>query len=192
MPGQVENDASILRGSPVVRSNLELLRRVRERRPDAFILYRPHPDVVAGNRPGHVELKDLGMVDAVAESGSIAAAIMAADEIHTMTSQAGFEALLLERKVYTYGMPFYASWGLTEDLLTCPRRTRRLTLDELVAGALLLYPRYIDPVTSLPATAELVVDRIVSMPPPSAGRRGLLRQLRRLVRALDFGFRQAF
>ena len=41
-------------------------------------------------------------------------------------------------------MPFYAGWGLTVDHLTCPRRQRQLSVNELVAGVLLIYSRYID------------------------------------------------
>ncbi|KGI55585.1 hypothetical protein LR59_11305, partial [Campylobacter sp. MIT 97-5078] len=40
--------------------------------------------------------------------------------------------------------PFYAGWGLTTDKLICARRKRKLTLEELVAGTLLIYPRYIN------------------------------------------------
>ena len=61
-----------------------------------------------------------------------------------MTSLTGFEALMRGKRVVTYGMPFYAGWGLTRDCLKLPRRSRRLTLNELVAGALITYPRYYD------------------------------------------------
>ena len=37
---------------------------------------------------------------------------------------------------------------------------RRLSLEQLVAGALILYPRYLDPVTRLPCTPELLVERM--------------------------------
>jgi capsular polysaccharide export protein len=61
-----------------------------------------------------------------------------------MTSLAGFEALLHQKRVITYGLPFYAGWGLTQDRHAIHRRGRKLALDELVAAALILYPRYID------------------------------------------------
>ena len=61
-----------------------------------------------------------------------------------MTSLVGFEALLRGLPVVTYGQPFYAGWGLTRDHAPLARRTRRLSLDELVAGALLRYPRYVN------------------------------------------------
>ncbi len=62
-----------------------------------------------------------------------------------MTSLVGFEALMRGVKVFTYGLPFYAGWGLSEDAHICERRQRVLSIDELTAATLLLYPRYIDP-----------------------------------------------
>lgn len=155
VPGQVETDASIALGSPNVRSNLELLKRVRQHCPDAFIIYKPHPDVVGGGRYGDVdathaadycdlELSDTGMpviLDFV-------------DEVHTMCSLTGFEALLRGISVVTHGMPFYAGWGLTRDYLSCARRTRKLSLDELVAGTLLCYPTYVDAASGDHVNAE--------------------------------------
>ena len=46
--GQVESDASIHYGAPGVRSNRALLAAVREAEPEAYLVYKPHPDVVAG------------------------------------------------------------------------------------------------------------------------------------------------
>ena len=80
---------------------------------------------------------------------------------HVNTSLAGFEALLRGKKVTTFGVPFYAGWGLTDDLGPVPaRRTARRSLDELVAATLLMYPRYLDPVTGLPCPAEIIVARL--------------------------------
>jgi len=76
---------------------------------------------------------------------SIDSCIAVSDEVHTLTSGAGFDALIRGKKVYTYGMPFYAGWGLTVDYRECERRTRVLSLDELVCATLILYPRYISP-----------------------------------------------
>jgi capsular polysaccharide export protein len=161
VPGQVEDDRSILAGSPAVRTNLDLLKRVRAVAPDAFILYKPHPDVEGGHRRGAVpESEALAAADAVMRGTSTAALLPEIDEVHTMTSLVGFEALLRGKAVTAYGMPFYAGWGLTADLLPAERRARRLSLDELVAGALILYPLYVDPLTGLPCTPELVVERL--------------------------------
>jgi hypothetical protein len=65
--------------------------------------------------------------------------------------------------VVCHGTPFYAGWGLTRDLAPVPdRRGRALSLDALVAGVLILYPRYLDPVTGLPCPPEVLVDRMAS------------------------------
>jgi capsular polysaccharide export protein len=89
----------------------------------------------------------------------IATILAEIDEVHVLTSLTGFEALLRGLKVVVYGRPFYAGWGLTEDV-TAIDRGRRLSLEELVAGALILYPRYLDPVTRLPCAPELLVERM--------------------------------
>ena len=80
-----------------------------------------------------------------------------ADGLATMTSLAGFEALLRGKPVWTFGRPFYAGWGLTNDALEFTRRSRRLSIDQLVAGALIVYPIYIHPPTGLPCEAEDLV-----------------------------------
>ncbi len=146
VPGQVEDDASIRYGSPEIYKNLDLLKKVRELNPDAYIIYKPHPDVVSGNRTGRITAEDSARyADQVAAEYDIIACLKAADEVHTMTSLSGFEALLRGKTVHCYGLPFYAGWGLTQDYLNIPRRKRRLALWELIAGTLIYYPDYVCP-----------------------------------------------
>ena len=160
VPGQVEDDLSILHGAGVVRTNLDLLASVRAAAPDAFIVYKPHPDVLAGHRRGMVPDREARrFADLVVSGGSTPALLVEVDELHTMTSLAGFEALLRGCRVVVYGRPFYAGWGLTTDLMPLDRG-RRLTLDELVAGVLILYPRYLDPLTRLPCGPEVIIERL--------------------------------
>jgi capsular polysaccharide export protein len=164
VPGQVEDDRAVAAGGCGLESNIELLKRVRERAPDAFILYKPHPDVLAGHRRGAIrERRCLDYADEIVGELPISPLIAMADEIHVNTSLAGFEALLRGKHVTTHGVPFYAGWGLTHDLGPVPaRRTRRRTIDELTAAALLIYPRYLDPVTGLPCPAEIAVARLTA------------------------------
>jgi capsular polysaccharide export protein len=167
--GQVENDKSIEKGCEGVRTNLGLLQAARAAHPDAFIVYKPHPDAEAGNRPGGMSDKAaLGFADAVARDAGIDACLKAADGLACMTSLAGFEALLRGKPVWTWGRPFYAGWGLTADALDFPRRTRRLSLDELVAGTLIVYPLYVDPESGLPCGPETVVEALAGGPPRRA------------------------
>ena len=162
--GQVEDDRSVQYGSADVRSNLELLTRVRATNPEAWIIYRPHPDVEAGHRRGAIpDQVCREIANSIKASEPISALIAIADEVHVMTSLAGFEALMQGKRVTTHGTPFFAGWGLTHDLANIPaRRGRTLSLDELVAAVLLRYPRYLDPVTNLPCTAEVLIMRLLS------------------------------
>ncbi len=147
VPGQVEDDASIRFGAAGM-TNLELLKQARTNRPNAYIVYKPHPDILVGNRIGQIkEQEALLYCDRIVTEVGIDSVLAHADEVHTMTSLVGFEALIRGIKVFTYGLPFYAGWGLSEDKYICERRSRRLSIDELVAGAYLLYPLYLHPQT---------------------------------------------
>ncbi|MBQ7738730.1 MAG: capsular polysaccharide biosynthesis protein [Desulfovibrionaceae bacterium] len=145
VPGQVEDDASVRLGGLGIHSNLQLLEAVRAKAKDAYIIYKEHPDVVSGNRCGQVPRKDLArLANCVVRTTPIEYVLSKVQEVHTLTSLTGFEALLRGLKVYTYGGPFYAGFGLTVDLQTFPRRRPLPSLEHLIAGALLVYPRYYD------------------------------------------------
>ncbi|WP_173272538.1 capsular polysaccharide biosynthesis protein [Thiosulfatimonas sediminis] len=156
VPGQVEDDASIRFGAPGM-TNLKLLQAVRKNCPDDYIVYKPHPDVLVGNRTGRIDQQEaLVSCNQIVTEVSIDSVLEQAHEVHTLTSLVGFEALMRGKKVVTYGKPFYAGWGLTEDLQPCESRQRRLSLNELLAGVLLLYPRYINPKTHSACELEVV------------------------------------
>lgn len=159
--GQVENDRSILLGCETIRTNAALIAAARAARPDAFLIWRAHPDVTTGNRPGAVSPEDLKAVDAVADDLGIAACLDACDTVATMTSLAGFEALMRGKPVLTFGRPFYAGWGLSEDALTIPRRTARPSLAALIHAALIAYPLYVTP-EGWPCEAEDLVERLTA------------------------------
>lgn len=143
--GQVESDASLRYGGDKITSNALLVQAVRRLNPDAWIAYKPHPDVLAGNRKGKISDDILGRtVDRVIIDTDIVDCIDAVDELHTMTSLSGFEALIRGKTVKTYGSPFYAGWGLTTDLVSTPRRTKARSLEELVYYTLIVYPTYMD------------------------------------------------
>jgi capsular polysaccharide export protein len=159
--GQVEDDASVRLGGGEVRGNLDLVRAVREAEPHAFIAFKPHPDVVALNRDGGRDMAQIvGIADTVWTGVNIHDCLALADGVHVMTSLAGFEALLRGLPVTCWGGPFYAGWGLTDDRMRITRRDRRLTLDQLVAGVLMLYPRYYDWKSRTVCDCEAIVGRL--------------------------------
>lgn len=170
VPGQVADDAAVRRtisASIDLTSdniNLELLRTVRRRHPRAHIVYKPHPDVAHGLRPGHIAPHELGtVVDVVAAEADILDLIGACDRIETLSSLTGFEALIRGKPVTVHGAPFYAGWGLTEDLTRLSGRGRRRTLPELVYLSLVHYCRAVDPESLQPLTCERLIERLAEM-----------------------------
>ncbi len=172
VPGQVESDASVRFAAPAVRGNIELLSAVRRANPDAYIVYKPHPDVTAGLRArGRDEQQAPDWCDELITDVPMALLLERVDEVHVLTSLAGFEALLWGKQVVCYGLPFYAGWGLTRDVLSIARRTRGLQLDELVAAALILYPLYVSRASGARIGPEQALDELLawrsSSTPPS-------------------------
>jgi capsular polysaccharide export protein len=157
--GQVEDDQSLLYGCERIMANAELIRLAADENPDAQIIYKPHPDVLAGLRK---EIWDTIQLSHLAEilqvPLTLGDALHDVDRVYTLTSLAGFEALINGVPVTTVGAPFYSGWGLTDARQKTGRRTRNLTLEEVFAGAYLLYPKYIDPETSRESTLSEVIE----------------------------------
>ncbi|MDF7808291.1 hypothetical protein P4E94_12630 [Pontiellaceae bacterium B12219] len=182
VPGQVENDASIRFGAPPESTNLGLLKAVRATNPEAYVVYKPHPDVVAGLRlKGKGEDEVLQWCDEIITAGDAVQLFDQVDEVHTLTSLTGFEALLRGIPVTCHGNPFYAGWGLTTDIDPIKRRTRKLNLDELVAGALILYPTYVSRTTDAFTSPERAVEELVDWRAEGPSRMPLWRRVRRKI-----------
>jgi capsular polysaccharide export protein len=192
VPGQVADDASIRLGTRAIGTADALLREVRRLRPGAFVVYKPHPDVLSGNRNGLIDAQQLA--DIVDTEADLLSLVDAADEVHTLSSLAGFDALLRGKAVFTYGLPFYAGWGLTHDALApVPWRHRTLTLDMLCAGVLLRYPLYFDWDTRLFTTPEAVVEQLAPQAarPLEKVRGNRMRPLLKAIRWARNGMRHA-
>ncbi|HMO07145.1 MAG TPA: capsular polysaccharide biosynthesis protein, partial [Paracoccaceae bacterium] len=137
-------------------------------------------DVVAGLPPGAAPPAALGpLADPVVPRAHPPALIDACDEVITITSTLGFEALIRGKPVTCLGAPFYAGWGLTTDLSPLPDRRRRApdghplprpTRAALVHAALVAYPRYLDPVSGRPCPPEVALDRLAQGDIPHPGR----------------------
>jgi capsular polysaccharide export protein len=163
VPGQVESDASLAYGAPGERSNMGLLRTVRAAHPEAYLVYKPHPDVLARLRAeGQGEQEARQWCDEVVTDVAMGDMLMAVDEVHVLTSLAGYEALLRGKPVTCHGQPFYSGWGLTHDVIPHARRRRRLTLDELLAVTLFQYPLYLSRDGKRLVTPEQALDELLS------------------------------
>ncbi|WP_447762568.1 capsular polysaccharide export protein, LipB/KpsS family [Sphingopyxis panaciterrae] len=173
--GQVSDDQSVLTagaGTTVV----DILAAVRAENPDSYLVYKAHPDVAARLRKGEWRGEAItAHADLVLAGGDIDALLARVDQVHVLSSLLGLEALLRGCNVVTHGQPFFAGWGLTEDRAPVARRTRRLSLEELVAATLIIYPLYVDPKSGLPCSIEHLLDRLADAKPPSRGRMLLAR-----------------
>ena len=171
VPGQVESDASIAFGAPAERTNMGMLRAVRTANPEAHVIYKPHPDVLARLRiQGQGEGGAGRWCNEVVTDVSMGSLLAEVDEVHVLTSLAGFEALLRGKAVTCHGQPFYSGWGLTRDMVPHPRRSRKLTLDELVAGVLIDYPLYMSRDGKRLISPEEALDALASWQRRSGGR----------------------
>ena len=182
VPGQVESDASIRFGAMGVNTNMGLLRAVKEANPSSYVVYKTHPDVLAGLRArGKHEERAPEWCNELVTDIAMGELLRQVDEVHTLTSLAGFEALLRGKKVTCYGRPFYAGWGLTSDKLPVVRRNRTLILEELVAGALILYPTYISLITGTRITPEQALEELSGVSGQSGMRLPLWRSMFRII-----------
>lgn len=158
---QVYGDLSIAGSLSTAETFTRMIETARRERPDAELLVRTHPDVTAGYRRGYLADPGPGcslLTDAV----DTHAILDAVDEVWTVSSQIGFEALLRDVPVTTFGVPFYAGYGLTRDRADSPaaravlakRSEAGADVDALAAAALVRYARYADPAAGRAIEAE--------------------------------------
>jgi capsular polysaccharide export protein len=164
VPGQVPTDAAMSFAKLRPTANIALLKAVRAANPDAHVVYKVHPDIVARMRLQQESVTDArAWCDEVIGDVNMAELLALVDEVHVMTSLTGFEALLRGLPVTCYGQPFFSGWGLTRDLQPAiARRCRNLSLDELVAGVLIEYPVYLNRNGAGLLTAEQALDTLSS------------------------------
>jgi capsular polysaccharide export protein len=165
---QLVGDASVARGLAHPGSFDRMLQAARIEFPGLPVVLKTHPDTALRGRRSHFDPDRVPRVVAVTGACDPAPLLAGAEAVYTVTSQGGFEALLHGRPVRTFGMPFYAGWGLIEDDLPAPARRGTASLEALVHAALADYPRYLDPRTGALTTVEATMARLAR---PSAAAR---------------------
>ena len=143
---QTRGDAAIKASGADSNTFKEMLFYAQTEHPNARIVIKTHPETNAGHRTGYysdadvtdrVSLLDTPISPYTLFDGAIA--------VYTVSSQMGFEAILTGHKPVVFGQPFYMGWGLTQDRKPLDRRQRKLTRNQLFAGAMLIYPKWYDP-----------------------------------------------
>jgi capsular polysaccharide export protein len=152
--GQVADDISMRASGCPYTSYEHLIGALRVNRPEAFVIYRPHPDVVKGLRPGELTVHNADLNDTQSATRALAER---AEEVHVINSLTGFEALMAGKKVVTWGRAWYAGWGLTHDAVQ-PARDVSATLEQLVHAAYLQRPRYFDHRSAQFVTASVAAE----------------------------------
>ena len=143
---QTYGDSSLAYGLGNSFSTKELISDAIKNNPKAEVYIKVHPDVLVGKKESDIDLTALPKSCHILTENANPIKLMGYfDKIYTKTSGMGFEALILDKEVHCYGLPFYASWGVTSDKLNCSRRVRNLTVDEIFAGAYILYSSYYNP-----------------------------------------------
>jgi capsular polysaccharide export protein len=141
--GQVDNDAAVRMGNPHGWRMNDIVRLARLENPDAEVLYRPHPEVFKGYQRSRLRAEQIEkFARVVSPDGPLIDLFDTVDQVYTISSLSGLEALLRNVSVTTLGTPFYAGWGLTDDR-TQDTKGRKLTVLELFAGVYLKHPRYL-------------------------------------------------
>ncbi|HEA7781099.1 TPA: hypothetical protein SG961_001578 [Campylobacter coli] len=161
---QVANDASLKFGLADKFSTQEIINDAIKENPNAKIYIKIHPDVLSSKKQSDFNAQDLSSRCVILKENYNPIELLSHfKKVYTKTSGMGFEALMLGQECVCYGVPFYAGWGLTHDLHEIPRRTRVLSLEELVAGVLILYPRYIHPKSKNLCEVEFALDIMLKM-----------------------------
>lgn len=169
--GQSSSPPSVRAGR--VRSNTQLLTETRQQWPNAYLVYLPDPEGLAGWSPSRW-CKEARIADLVALNTSAEVLLQAVDRVAVISSPVGFQALVRGLPVTCFGTPFYAGWGLTEDRdpdwdTRAHRRPPR-PLDALLWGALVEGTRYASSTTGALLEAPAALDLHHSLPPsPKAG-----------------------
>lgn len=85
------------------------------------------------------------------------------DKVYVVTSQLGFEALMMGKEVHVFGAPFYAGYGLTIDYQKCERRTNKRSLEEMFYITYINYSYYVNPEKGERCEIEEAIDYLIKL-----------------------------
>lgn len=133
------------------------------------IVVKQHPDAIGGGKGAYFTKERLEAHGLLSRAVLIDfdvnphALFDVVDDVWVVTSGLGFEAVLAGKSVRCYGMPFYAGWGVTEDRLSVPFRTRRRDVEDILHAAYIEFSRYYSPKLQQACEVEDVIDYIAGM-----------------------------
>ena len=131
--------------------------------PNADIIIKTHPDTIAGTGGYYKGLEPHDNIYTMTEPINPISLIKYCNKVYVCTTQLGFEALMCGKEVHVYGMPFYAGWGLTQDMQKCERRTNTRTLEEIFYIAYIMYSYYVNPDKKCRCEIEEAMDYLLNL-----------------------------
>ncbi|MGU3495259.1 hypothetical protein ACLBXM_14545 [Xanthobacteraceae bacterium A53D] len=172
---QRAGDQSITSGLAGEDTFLKMLFRAVESETDSDIFVKTHPDAITGGKQSSLSrgLQLLGVrpnMQVLTTDINPHSLFDVVDEVWTVSSGMGFEALMAGKVVRCFGAPFYAGRGLTLDEIPLPQRTRSRSVEEVFHVAYLMLSRYYDPRLSRRCDLEDVIDYMHEMKVQLAGK----------------------
>ncbi|MBE0405686.1 capsular polysaccharide export protein, LipB/KpsS family [Psychrobacter sp. AOP22-C1-22] len=119
--------------------------------PEADIIIKRHPDAVKGAKGSYfsdenVEFtRDINNVYLIDYDIHPHQLLEIVDKVYVCSSGLGFEALLYNKEVICYGVPFYSNWGITTDKIVEDRRIKNRTIEEVFYISYIECSRYYSP-----------------------------------------------
>ena len=143
---QTCNDASVRASGADAATFRHMLALARTEHPTARIVIKTHPETMAGHRKGYYSPADCDARTVLYDQPISPWVLLSASRaVYTFSSQFGFEAMIAGHRPVVLGQPFYMGWGVSDDRAPLPRRIRSLTVAQIFAAAMILYPHWYDP-----------------------------------------------
>lgn len=164
---QTYGDQSIALGGVQEQVFEKMLSQACQDHPEAMIWVKTHPDVSEKKRTGYLtHVQASQQVRLLTQAMNPLVLLEQMDEVYVVSSQLGFEALIMGKTVHCFGVPWYAGWGLTDDSaapmeILNGRRGHSRRLSQLFTAAYFHYARYINPQTGLRCELEEAMRWIV-------------------------------
>ncbi len=143
---QTAGDASLKYGMLDDYTTDDMIETAIKENPKAKIYIKIHPDVLSNKKQSDIDIARVRQTCFIIEENFNPISLLKYfDKVYTKTSQMGFEALMVGCETVCFGMPFYAGWGATNDVSQCKRRKTTRSIEEIFAGAYILYTHYYNP-----------------------------------------------
>lgn len=161
------NDYSVIKGMANENTFEQMLTDAINNYPNYDIIIKQHPDALLGSKDSYFSNEKLQFANTMDNIFIVNidmnpyCLLEQVDEVFVCTSGMGFEALMLNKKVTCFGIPWYSGYGLTIDKQQLERRHRQRSLEELFFVSYIYLSRYFNPETGSLCNIEDLIEYIV-------------------------------